>query len=51
VSTDFLGNTNACIVDDEFCLAMGNLLKVFAWYDNETGYAKRLLETALQWHK
>ena len=45
VSSDFVGNTNSCIVD----LAMtkivdGDLLKVLAWYDNEWGYSCRLVE-------
>jgi len=49
VSTDFVGNTNSCIVD----LAMtkivdGDMLKVLAWYDNEWGYSCRLVEIVVK---
>jgi hypothetical protein len=28
-------------------MAMGNLVKVFGWYDNEWGYSNRLLDMAI----
>ncbi len=47
VSSDFIGNTHSSIVDAEFTLVVGgNLVKVLAWYDNEWGYANRLVEMA-----
>jgi glyceraldehyde 3-phosphate dehydrogenase len=44
VSSDFKGNTYSSIVDAESTMAMGNMAKVFAWYDNEWGYSCRLID-------
>ncbi len=44
VSTDVLGTKYSSVVDGLLTMAMGNLVKVFAWYDNEYGYAYRLAE-------
>ncbi|MBU2575922.1 type I glyceraldehyde-3-phosphate dehydrogenase [Patescibacteria group bacterium] len=45
VSSDIIGNSHSAIVDLEFTKVVGgNLLKVLAWYDNEWGYANRLVE-------
>ncbi len=45
VSSDFIGNTNSSIVDLALTNVVGgNLVKVVAWYDNEYGYAHRLVE-------
>lgn len=47
VSSDFIGNTHSAIVDLSLTNVVGgNLVKVVAWYDNETGYATRLIEMA-----
>ena len=46
VSSDFKGNTFSAIVDALSTKAIGNLVKVLAWYDNEAGYATRLAEFA-----
>ena len=47
VSSDFKGNTNSGIVDLSLTNVVGgNLVKVVAWYDNEVGYAYRLVELA-----
>lgn len=43
VSMDILGNTNSCIIDEALTSAKGNLVKVVGWYDNESGYANRLV--------
>jgi glyceraldehyde 3-phosphate dehydrogenase len=44
VSSDIIGNTHASIADLELTRVVGgNLVKVFAWYDNEMGYANTLL--------
>lgn len=49
VSSDFIGNPHSAIIDLELSKVIGgNLVKVFAWYDNEWGYAKRLVEMALK---
>ena len=45
VSTDILGNPASSTVDLSFTKVVGgNLVKVCAWYDNEWGYANRLVE-------
>lgn len=43
VSMDILGNPNSCIIDEALTSAKGNLVKVVGWYDNESGYANRLV--------
>ena len=44
VSTDIVGDTHSSIVDSAMTMKMGSMLKVLAWYDNEAGYAARLVE-------
>lgn len=44
VSSDCKGNAYSAIVDAESTMAIGNLIKVCAWYDNEWAYACRLAE-------
>jgi glyceraldehyde 3-phosphate dehydrogenase len=44
VSMDIIGNTNSCIIDEALTSAKGNLVKVVGWYDNESGYANRLVD-------
>lgn len=46
VSMDFKGNPASAIVDLPLTMANGNLVKVVGWYDNEWGYANRLVEMA-----
>lgn len=41
VSTDILGNPHSCIFDSKMTTTDGNLVKIFAWYDNEAGYSAR----------
>lgn len=49
VSTDIIGNPASSIVDLGFIRVVGgNLVKILAWYDNEYGYANRLVEMAAQ---
>ena len=44
VSTDIIGNIHASIADLQMTRVVdGNLVKVLAWYDNETGYAHTLV--------
>ena len=47
VSSDILGDPHSSIVDAGLTMASGNLLKVLAWYDNEWGYACRLIDLAV----
>jgi glyceraldehyde 3-phosphate dehydrogenase len=46
VSMDFKGNPHSAIVDLPLTMVNGNLVKVVGWYDNEWGYANRLVELA-----
>ncbi len=48
VSSDIVGNPHSAIVDLGLTQVVGgDLVKVFAWYDNEWGYANRLVEEVL----
>jgi len=44
VSVDIVGNTHSCIFDSQLTSVNGNLVKVFGWYDNEAGYATRVVD-------
>lgn len=44
VSSDILGNTHSSIVDGGMTKAIGKLVKVVAWYDNEVGISNRIAE-------
>ena len=47
VSTDFNGDAHSASLDaDSTMVSDGNLVKVLAWYDNETGYSARMLDLA-----
>lgn len=44
VSVDIIGNPHSCIFDSELTLVVGNTVKVFGWYDNESGYSNRIAD-------
>ncbi|MBI2589940.1 type I glyceraldehyde-3-phosphate dehydrogenase [Candidatus Berkelbacteria bacterium] len=44
VSSDIIGDSHSATIDLELTRVNGNLVKVFVWYDNEFGYASRLVE-------
>jgi len=47
VSIDFRGNPASCIFDPSLTdVVAGTLVKVFGWYDNEWGYANRVVDLA-----
>ncbi len=47
VSIDFQGNTHSSIVDSANTKVLeGTLVKVLSWYDNEWGYANRVVDLA-----
>jgi glyceraldehyde 3-phosphate dehydrogenase len=47
VSVDYNGNPNSAILDSTSTMVMGgNLVKVMAWYDNEWGFANRMVDVA-----
>ena len=47
VSSDFIHQTESLIIDGQQLMHVGDQYKVFAWYDNEWGYANRLLDMCL----
>jgi glyceraldehyde 3-phosphate dehydrogenase len=46
VSKDFQGDSRSTIVDASETMAVGEMVKVLSWYDNEWGYSNRLLQLA-----
>jgi len=45
VSSDFIGDSHSCIFDSNYTKVIGGkLLKIFGWYDNEWGYATRIVD-------
>ncbi len=49
VSSDIIGRSESAIVDLSLTqVVAGNLVKIFAWYDNEWGYANRLVEQVIR---
>lgn len=46
VSSDFLGSSYSSIVARDLSLQIDNMIKIMSWYDNETGYANRILDMA-----
>ncbi|MBS1848779.1 MAG: type I glyceraldehyde-3-phosphate dehydrogenase [Actinobacteria bacterium] len=44
VSSDIVGLPASCTFDAPLTMAMGDLVKVFGWYDNEWGYSNRLVD-------
>ena len=46
VSSDIVGTPASCTFDSLLTMAMGSLIKVFGWYDNESGYSNRLVDLA-----
>jgi glyceraldehyde 3-phosphate dehydrogenase len=52
VSIDYARDTRSSIVDGLSTLVTdGTLLKVYAWYDNEMGYACRMVDLACHMHE
>lgn len=48
VSSDVIGSVYSAIVDLSLTQVLaGNMVKVIAWYDNEYGYANRLIEEVM----
>ena len=44
VSTDIVGRTASCTLDAGLTMAIGTMVKVCGWYDNEMGYSTRLVD-------
>ena len=44
VSIDINGNNHSCIFDAGMTSAIGKMIKIIGWYDNEVGYSSRLID-------
>ncbi|PID75261.1 MAG: type I glyceraldehyde-3-phosphate dehydrogenase [Deltaproteobacteria bacterium] len=47
VSIDYKGDSRSSIVDGQSTKVLGTSVKVMSWYDNEWGYANRMLDLIL----
>ncbi len=47
VSADVVGSPASCTFDAGLTMAMGDLVKVNGWYDNEWGYSNRLVDLTM----
>ncbi|KKR02880.1 MAG: Glyceraldehyde-3-phosphate dehydrogenase [Microgenomates group bacterium GW2011_GWC1_39_12] len=48
VSSDIIGNSASCVVDAQITSVISDdMISIGAWYDNEYGYACRLIEMAM----
>ena len=48
VSADYTNDRRSCIIDAPSTMVVnGTQVKIYAWYDNEMGYAHRLVDVAL----
>ncbi len=47
VSSDIVGRAASCTFDSGLTMAMGNMVKIAGWYDNEMGYSNRLVDLAM----
>ncbi len=47
VSIDFNGSSVSSTIDAPSTMAIGDMVKVLAWYDNEFGYANRMVDLAI----
>ena len=46
VSADIVGDAHSCIFDSGLTKVSKNNVKIFGWYDNEFGYASRVVDLA-----
>jgi glyceraldehyde 3-phosphate dehydrogenase len=49
VSSDFVGNRHACIVDGGATIVKDNRVVIYVWYDNEYGYACQVIRVVQKW--
>jgi len=45
VSIDINNSCYSCTFDSQMTSVIGNMVKVIGWYDNETGYSSRIIDT------
>jgi glyceraldehyde 3-phosphate dehydrogenase len=48
VSSDIVGSPASCTFDAPLTMVMGDMVKVFGWYDNEWGYSNRVVDLILR---
>jgi glyceraldehyde 3-phosphate dehydrogenase len=51
VSSDFNHKHASSIFDTNHTQQIGNLTKILAWYDNEWGFSKRMLDLGLYFYE
>jgi len=44
VSNDIIGNTHGSVFDSLMTQSSGKFVKVYSWYDNEYGFANRMVD-------
>ena len=44
VSIDVIGNPHSCVFDAQMTSVIENMVKIVGWYDNESGYAHRVVD-------
>lgn len=49
VSSDFIGNRHACIVDGQATIVDDNRVVLYVWYDNEFGYCCQVVRVVQKW--
>ena len=49
VSSDFVGNRHACIIDGGATIVSDNRAVLYVWYDNEFGYACQVIRVVQKW--
>ena len=49
VSSDFIGDRHACIVDSGATIVDGNRAIIYVWYDNEYGYSCQVVRIVQKW--
>jgi glyceraldehyde 3-phosphate dehydrogenase len=49
VSSDFVGNRHACIVDGGATIVDDRQAVLYVWYDNEFGYACQVVRVVQKW--
>lgn len=48
VSSDIVGNPYSSIFDPTSTMAVGRMVKILAWYDNEWGYSNRIVDLLIK---
>ena len=49
VSSDYIGNRHACSIDGGATIVAGNRVILYAYYDNEFGYACQVIRVTQKW--